>query len=171
MCTQNKIERVGIEILIFLKVMPSVRKDTLMILLSTAIASHKIWFGEMSFRNLIFLIFSSSTKMTPAWFSSLNRKQKCLFRNRLKNQLDKRALSLCTSKTFCRHTQIRRRVHLAAKTKDMLRMIDMVAGIWPYTQQGTKTLYFLTADTEFVTKVTRLAHVIYIVKIWVGYIF
>ena len=136
--------------------MPSARKDTLVILLSTAIASHKIWFGEMSFRNLIFLIFSSSTKIC---FSSLNRKLKSLLRNRLKIQLGKRALSLFTSKTYCRLSQIRSRVHLGAKTKDMLRMIDMVAGIWPDTQQGKKTLYFLTADVEFVTKVTRLANV------------
>ena len=70
MCTQKKIERVGTEILI-VKVMPSARKDTLMILLSTAIASHKIWFGEMSFRNLIFLIFSSSTKITPDYVLAL----------------------------------------------------------------------------------------------------
>ena len=66
MCTQKKIERVGTEILI-VKVMPSARKDTLMILLSTAIASHKIWFGEMSFRNLIFLIFSNSANLTLAY--------------------------------------------------------------------------------------------------------
>ena len=66
MCTQNKIERVGTEKLI-LKAMPSARKDTLMILLSTAIASHKIWFGEMSFRNLIFLVFSNSANMTPKY--------------------------------------------------------------------------------------------------------
>ena len=66
MWTQNKIERVGTELPI-LNVMPSARNHTLMILLSTAIASHKIWFGEMSFRNLIFHIFSNSANMTPAY--------------------------------------------------------------------------------------------------------